>query len=84
MPSSQTLVEYSLSTGTDGALPPAPATPVISSTMVTTESGGLLQSSVHIQMDSCWETTPTASSFCTENTTIGTTACLLVASGINY
>ena len=30
MPSSQTLVEYSLSTGTDGALPPAPATSVIS------------------------------------------------------
>ena len=57
----------------------ASATPVVSSALVSTATGGLLQSPVPSHGLVYWTTTTTMSS---ETTTIEATAFLLVASGI--
>jgi len=59
--------------------PPISATPMAATTMVTTATGGLLQSPVPTLGDVDWSTTSTMS---TESTTIETAAFLLAASGI--
>ena len=57
----------------------ATATPVVSSTMDSTETGGLLQSPVPTHGGVHWAATPT---LFTGSATVDTTAFLLVASGI--
>jgi len=57
----------------------ATATPVVSAAMETAGTGGLLQSPVPTHGNVHWTTTTTMS---TGTTTVGTTAFLLVASGI--
>ena len=57
----------------------AAATPVVSASMASSDSGGLLQSPVPTLGDVSWTTATTIS---TETTTIKTTATQLVASGM--